>query len=103
MLISSLASKMLFSNNNKKPKRQSIISPRQTIPRPSICIPDQEEVEEVEIETPMIKLIKKVRLLQALDQADIILINEMSRENILSILMEYSNAIKFFIGVKQIR
>ena len=102
MILSSMASKLIFSNT-KKQKRPSVVSPR-TIPRPSICIPELDEVDEVEeIETPMTKLIKKVRLLQSLNQEDTVLINEMSREDILSILMEYSSAIKFFIGVKQIR
>ncbi len=105
MIISTLASKLIFSGNKRQKRPSTIMSPRTVIPRPSICIPQQDEIDEVEedIETPMEILLKKIRLLHSLDQADIELINKMSRDDILNLLHEFNNALIFKNGMKMIR
>ena len=101
MILSSLASKMMGAGK-KQQKRQSISSSTHTtisrsIPRPSICINQYSVFEDTEIvtDTPLSKLIKKIRKLEQLTIEDIEFVNMLDRDNILMLLLEYNCSVKF--------
>ena len=100
MILSAIASKVLGSG--KKPqKRPSVVSCSTTIsrsiPRPSICISQPSVFEDIEVveDTPMSKLIKKIRMLQQLTHQEIEFVSGMDRENILSLFLEYNCSLRF--------
>ena len=102
MLLSAIASKVL--GGGKKPqKRPSVVScsthntVSRSIPRPSICISQPSVFEDIEVveDTPMSKLIKKIRMLQQLTHQEIEFVSSLDRENILSLFLEYNCSLRF--------
>jgi len=95
MILSSLAKNSLFSNDKKKQKRLSIVPQAMRRGSNSSIEPPEPPEEELELVTdaPFIRLKNKVRLLQPLDINDTIVLNGLTRDELIDLVLDYSTAI----------
>ena len=92
MIVSTLASNLMFGKKKPKMRRESAVP--FSIRRDSFVLPeDMTAVIEPVLETPFTNIVVKIRLGKQLNENDISFINNLGRDSILELLLEFNASI----------
>ncbi len=93
MIVSTLASSYMFGGK-KKPKMRRESAVPFSVRRDSFVLPeDMTAVIEPVLETPFTDIVVKIRLGKQLNENDISFINNLGRDSILELLLEFNASI----------
>jgi hypothetical protein len=89
MIVSTIASNLMFGKKKPKMRRESAVP--FSVRRDSFVLPeDTATVIEPVLETPFTDIVVKIRLGKQLNENDITFINNLGRDSILELLLEFN-------------